>query len=91
MITEHNVREGQFVTPADNMFTIVDLSEVWVMIDVFEHQLAWVRPGLSTEITHTGLPGSRLGGPGRVRLPGGAPAGAHLARPARVQATRMSC
>ena len=57
VIIEHNVREGQFVTPADNMFTIVDLSEVWVMVDVFEHQLAWVSPGLSAEITTPAYPG----------------------------------
>ena len=57
VIVEHNVREGQFVTPWDNMFTIVDLSEVWVMVDIFEHQLAWVRPGLTAEITTPAYPG----------------------------------
>jgi Cu(I)/Ag(I) efflux system membrane fusion protein len=46
-----------FVTPWDNMFTIVDLSEVWVMVDIFEHQLAWVRPGLTAEITTPAYPG----------------------------------
>ena len=40
VITEHRVREGMYVTPADAMFTIVDLSEVWVMVDIFEHQIA---------------------------------------------------
>jgi Cu(I)/Ag(I) efflux system membrane fusion protein len=57
LLIEHNVREGQFVTPADTMFTIVDLSEVWVMVDVFEHQIAWVRPGLTAEITTPAYPG----------------------------------
>ncbi len=46
-----------FVTPLDNMFTIVDLSEVWVMVDVFEHQHAWVKPGLNAEITTPAYPG----------------------------------
>ena len=57
VITEHRVREGMYVTPADAMFTIVDLSEVWVMVDVFEHQIAWLRPGLSAEITTPAYPG----------------------------------
>jgi Cu(I)/Ag(I) efflux system membrane fusion protein len=57
MLVEHNVREGQFVTPWDTMFTIVDLSEVWVIVDVFEHQIAWVRPGLTAEIQTPAHPG----------------------------------
>jgi len=57
VVVEHNVREGMFVTPASSMFTIVDLSEVWVMVDVFEHQIAWVRPGLTAEIRTPAYPG----------------------------------
>ena len=57
VIVEHNVREGMFVTPAVSMFTIVDLSEVWVMVDIFEHQIAWVHPGLTAEIRTPAYPG----------------------------------
>ncbi len=57
VITEHRVREGMYVTPADAMFTIVDLSEVWVMVDIFEHQIAWIRPGLTAEISTPAYPG----------------------------------
>jgi Cu(I)/Ag(I) efflux system membrane fusion protein len=57
VLIEHNVREGMFVTPANNMFTIADLSEVWVMVDVFEQQIAWVTPGLAAEITTPAYPG----------------------------------
>ena len=56
VITEHRVREGMYVTPADAMFTIVDLSEVWVMVDIFEHQIAWVQPGLKARITTPAYP-----------------------------------
>jgi Cu(I)/Ag(I) efflux system membrane fusion protein len=56
VITEHRVREGMYVTPADAMFTIVDLSEVWVMVDIFEHQIAWIRPGLTAKITTPAYP-----------------------------------
>ena len=57
VITEHRVREGMYVTPEDAMFTIVDLSEVWVMVDIFEHQIDWIRPGLSAEISTPAYPG----------------------------------
>ena len=57
VITEHRVREGMYVTPEDAMFTIVDLSEVWVMVDIFEHQIDWISPGLSAEISTPAYPG----------------------------------
>ena len=57
ILIEHNVREGAFVTPADNIFTIADLSDVWIMVDIFEHQLAWVRSGLMAEVSSPAYPG----------------------------------
>lgn len=57
VITEHLVREGMYVTPEDTMFTIVDLSEIWVMVDIFEHQIDWIRPGLTAEISTPTYPG----------------------------------
>ena len=62
VITNHRVREGMYVTPEDAMFTIVDLSEVWVMIDIFEHQIDWIRPGLTAEITTPAYPGRKWEG-----------------------------
>ena len=56
VVVAHNVREGMFVTPATPLFTLVDLSEVWVMVDLYEHHLAWVRPGLEAEITTPAYP-----------------------------------
>jgi Cu(I)/Ag(I) efflux system membrane fusion protein len=44
-------RDGMYVTPGSEMFTIADLTKVWVMVDVFEYQLAWIEPGMETEIT----------------------------------------
>jgi Cu(I)/Ag(I) efflux system membrane fusion protein len=57
ILIEHNVREGTFVTPRDNIFTIADLSDVWIMVDIFEHQLAWVRSGLMAEVSTPAYPG----------------------------------
>jgi Cu(I)/Ag(I) efflux system membrane fusion protein len=57
IVTAVRAREGAYVTPADAIFTIVDLSEIWVMVDIFEHQIDWVRPGLSAKISTPAYPG----------------------------------
>jgi Cu(I)/Ag(I) efflux system membrane fusion protein len=50
VITRLGVREGMYVEPEDTMFTIVDLSHVWVMVDIYEHQMSWIKPGLRATI-----------------------------------------
>ena len=57
VITTLGAREGMYVDPETTLFTIVDLSEVWVMVDIYEHQIAWVRPGLEAEISTPAYPG----------------------------------
>lgn len=57
LITELNVNEGSYVEPYQSMFTIVDLSEVWVMVDIFEHQAPWIRKGQQVTITTPVIPG----------------------------------
>ncbi len=56
-VTVLNIREGMYVTPSSEMFDIVDLSRIWVIVDVFEHQLDWVKQGLKTEMRVPALPG----------------------------------
>ncbi len=62
LVTELNVREGAYVEPYQPMFTIVDLSEVWVMLDIYEHQAPWVRKGNHVEITAPAIPGRSWNG-----------------------------
>jgi len=57
VVTQLMAREGMYVTKDTEMFTVTDLSQVWVMVDVFEHQIAWVEPGLSAEIRVPAHPG----------------------------------
>ena len=57
VITLHNASEGMYIEPWDRLFTIVDLSEIWVMVDIYEHQIAWIRPGLKAEINTPAYPG----------------------------------
>ena len=62
VVTRLMAREGMYVTKDTEMFTVADLSRVWVMVDVFEHQIAWIRPGLAAEITVPAHPGKRWEG-----------------------------
>ena len=57
IITMLGAREGMFVQPQAELFTIADDGRMWVMIDVFEHQLEWVKVGQDAEITVPALPG----------------------------------
>jgi membrane fusion protein, copper/silver efflux system len=41
---------GTFVDPEKELFTIVDLSRVWVLADVYEHELPFVRIGQAAEV-----------------------------------------
>ena len=44
-VTQLDVRKGMYITPATVLYSIADLSSVWIEVDVFEHQLNWVNIG----------------------------------------------
>lgn len=49
-VTARNAFPNQRVTPETELYTIVDLSRVWIWADVFENEAALVRPGMPAEI-----------------------------------------
>ncbi len=53
---------GQMASPNDSLFTIADLSRVWIELDVFERDLANVRPGQSAAVTVTAYPSRAFSG-----------------------------
>ncbi len=52
-----NVREGMYVRPMTEVMTLVDLSSVWLLVDVFERQSEWVAVGQPAEVRIPYLPG----------------------------------
>ncbi|WP_036250010.1 efflux RND transporter periplasmic adaptor subunit [Methylobacter sp. BBA5.1] len=50
-------REGQYVTPATELYLIADLSTVWVYADIYEYELPWVKTGDPAEMRLAGVPG----------------------------------
>jgi Cu(I)/Ag(I) efflux system membrane fusion protein len=55
-------RKGMYVTPSQEIVTLADLSKIWVLVDVFEHQIDWLKVGLTAEITVPAYPGKRWEG-----------------------------
>ena len=54
-VVERKVTQGQYVNAGDTLFTLADLSQVWIKADVYESQLADIRPSQSVEITSDAL------------------------------------
>ncbi len=57
VVIKMGVRDGMYVTPKLQMYSIADLSSVWVQVDVFGHHFDWVNVGNKAEITVEGLAG----------------------------------
>lgn len=51
------VRDGQYVTPQTELYTVADLSRVWVLVDIFEDEVPWVEVGDSASMTIAAAPG----------------------------------
>ncbi|WP_164084722.1 efflux RND transporter periplasmic adaptor subunit [Alteromonas flava] len=50
IVSALDVREGMYIEPGVSIMTVADLSKVWVIADVFEHQMDWVKTGKAIEI-----------------------------------------
>lgn len=57
VVIELNVREGMRVTPDTEMMSLVDLSSIWMIAQVFEDQANWVKVGESAEARLSAFPG----------------------------------
>jgi membrane fusion protein, copper/silver efflux system len=56
IVSHIGVRAGQYVTPQTELYQIADLSRVWVYVDVYEDDLAWVRAGDAADMQLAALP-----------------------------------
>ena len=62
IVVNVGVREGQYVTARDELYAIADLSKVWVLVDIYEGELPWVRVGDEAEMTVMAAPGEAFTG-----------------------------
>jgi membrane fusion protein, heavy metal efflux system len=62
IITARNVNLGQVVTTADNLFSVTDLSTVWVIANVYEKDFGVMRTGAKVTISTPSYPGRQFSG-----------------------------
>jgi Cu(I)/Ag(I) efflux system membrane fusion protein len=56
IVSDLKVREGGFVMPAAPIVDLVDLSTVWLIVDIFERQADWVKVGNKAEAVLAFIP-----------------------------------
>ncbi len=61
-VVDRKITQGQYVNAGDTLFTVADLSQVWIKADVYEEQLPQIHPGQQVEITGESLPNQTLHG-----------------------------
>jgi len=61
-VTTRNAFPKQRITPDTELYTITDLSRVWIMADVFEAEASLVRPNQSVSITSSYGPAGAVRG-----------------------------
>ncbi|NOQ63352.1 MAG: efflux RND transporter periplasmic adaptor subunit [Methyloprofundus sp.] len=62
VVMKIGAREGQFVTPATEIYMIADLRKIWVYADIYEYELPWVKKGDAVEMQLVGIPGETFTG-----------------------------
>ena len=62
VILKKNVLEGGYVSAGTELFTLADLSEVWVLADVYALDFGALRPGQRASVTVQGIPGRTFNG-----------------------------
>lgn len=61
-VIEKNIRPGQYVKEGDTLYLIADLNRVWLVLEVYESELSWVRVGQSVQVTLESEPHQPLTG-----------------------------
>ncbi|MCA9167592.1 MAG: efflux RND transporter periplasmic adaptor subunit [Planctomycetales bacterium] len=57
IVVEKHLQEGDRVRTGDRIYTVADLSHLWVQMDAYESDLQWIRYGQAVEFTTEAYPG----------------------------------
>ncbi|MCF7824163.1 MAG: efflux RND transporter periplasmic adaptor subunit [Candidatus Marinimicrobia bacterium] len=57
IVTHKNAFEGKYVKMGEQIYSIADLSKVWLVLDAYEQDLPWLTYGEKLTFTLPGLPG----------------------------------
>ncbi|MBN2019052.1 MAG: efflux RND transporter periplasmic adaptor subunit [Sedimentisphaerales bacterium] len=62
IVIEKYANAGDYVDTGTKIYTIADLSEVWVKLDAYESDMMWIRYGQQVEFTTEAYPGEPFRG-----------------------------
>ncbi|PKU22673.1 efflux RND transporter periplasmic adaptor subunit [Telmatospirillum siberiense] len=62
VVLEKNVISGQRFMPGEVLYRIADLSNVWLIGEVYEQELSYIRVGQTARVTFNGMPGETFTG-----------------------------
>jgi Cu(I)/Ag(I) efflux system membrane fusion protein/cobalt-zinc-cadmium efflux system membrane fusion protein len=68
-ITERNALPNMYVQPETKLYTVADLSSVWVSAQIFQSDLGRIKPGDPASVTVDAYPGQTFNGRVRDILP----------------------
>ena len=57
IVIHKNAQEGMYVETGSRIYTIADLTQVWVKLDAYESDLTWLRYGQTVEFATEAYPG----------------------------------
>ena len=61
-VLEKQVLAGTFIMPGDKMYSLSDLSTVWLYVDIYEKDIAGIKPGQQVVVTSGAYPGETFNG-----------------------------
>ena len=62
VVIEKTVAKGEMVGPEKTLFTVADLSTLWLMVDIYEQDLGKVRTGIQVKLSVSAYPGKEFKG-----------------------------
>jgi Cu(I)/Ag(I) efflux system membrane fusion protein len=61
-VTRKYVKRGDYIKQGQAIYEVSDLSRIWVMLDVYESDIAWIKTGDKVTVTLSSLPGRSFSG-----------------------------
>ena len=81
-IMHKTIQAGSSIKAGSDLYHIADLSSIWVLAEVYENQIPFIREGQEVEVTITNIPGKPLKGKIEYIYP-------HLEKGTRTQKLRI--
>jgi RND family efflux transporter MFP subunit len=61
-VIEKKALQGMHVQPGTSLYMIADLSNIWVLADIYEYEVPWIKVGQKVEMNLSYFPGKKFSG-----------------------------